>query len=54
LNGRTTAFWFDPTNGSTIAFANAAASGQGKRKFKPPVKNSAGQGDFVLVLEAVR
>jgi hypothetical protein len=54
LNGRTTAHWFDPTNGETIAVANAAASGQGKRKLASPAKNAAGEGDYVLVLETVR
>ena len=53
LNGRTTALWFDPTDGKTIAIGAGASDG-GKRKFAPPGKNAAGEGDFVLVLETVR
>lgn len=44
-----TARWFDPTSGSYQTIAGV--SGRGKQQFTPPEKNSAGAGDFVLVLE---
>jgi hypothetical protein len=46
-----TAQWFDPTDGRMIAAAGAPIPGRGKRSFRPPDTNSAGQRDFVLVLE---
>ena len=52
LSSTTTAHWYDPTNG---AYANASASplaNLGSRTFTPPGKNSAGDGDWVLVIES--
>jgi Putative collagen-binding domain of a collagenase/Protein of unknown function (DUF4038) len=51
LSSKTTAHWYDPTNG---AYASASASplaSLGSRTFTPPGKNSAGDGDWVLVIE---
>ncbi len=50
LRGPLIARWFDPTNGDYQTIAGVSQSG--KQQFTPPEKNSAGAGDFVLVLEA--
>jgi len=41
--------WFDPTDGSYHAIGEIAW--KGRQTFKPPAKNSAGEGDFVLFFE---
>jgi Protein of unknown function (DUF4038)/Putative collagen-binding domain of a collagenase len=53
LKGRITAQWLDPTDGRAIAIGVAPGAGRSsKRSFRPPGKNAAGEGDFVLVLKA--
>jgi hypothetical protein len=53
LRGKVAAHWFDPTNGESIAVAGGPIADRGRRSFSPPARNAAGDGDFVLVLEAV-
>jgi hypothetical protein len=52
LAGITTARWFDPTKGSYVAADGSPFVNVGGRRFTPPGNNSAGDGDWVLVLEA--
>jgi hypothetical protein len=42
--------WFDPTDGSFVTAPGEAQGG--KQSFTPPPQNAAGDGDWVLVLEA--
>jgi hypothetical protein len=44
------ASWFDPTTGAFIKVSGSSFNNTGTLKFIPPVLNSAGQGDWVLVL----
>jgi hypothetical protein len=44
------ALWFDPTTGTFIKVSGSPFNNTGTLKFAPPVLNSAGQGDWVLVL----
>lgn len=44
--------WFDPTNGTYIAVDGSPFANAGERLFTPPDKNSGGDNDWVLVLEA--
>lgn len=48
LNAR----WFDPTTGEARAIPGAPFAASGSREFVPPGNNAAGDGDWVLVLEA--
>jgi hypothetical protein len=48
--GQVTARWFDPTAGTYVSIGSFANSGT--RTFNSPSTNSAGQNDFVLVLQA--
>ncbi|MBV9571764.1 MAG: DUF4038 domain-containing protein [Alphaproteobacteria bacterium] len=50
LAGEVTARWFDPTNNSFQSIGTFANSGH--RRFKPPGHNSAGDKDWLLLLEA--
>jgi hypothetical protein len=52
LAGLTAARWFDPTNGIYITINGSPFPNAGNRRFTPPHNNSAGDGDWVLVLEA--
>lgn len=52
LSGAATARWFDPTNGSYVTAGGSPFVNVGGRRFVPPGKNSTGDGDWVLVLEA--
>jgi hypothetical protein len=52
LAGLTTACWYDPTNGKYIDVSGSPFANSGGRRFTPPGNNSAGDGDWVLVLEA--
>jgi len=52
LSGPVTARWFDPTNAAYIAISGSPFANSGSRRFIPPGNNSAGDGDWVLVLEA--
>jgi hypothetical protein len=52
LAGITTARWFDPANDTYIAIDGSPFANAGGRQFTPAGNNSAGDGDWVLVLEA--
>lgn len=52
LSGAATAHWFDPTNGRYVTANGSPFSNVGGRRFVPPGNNSAGDGDWVLILEA--
>jgi hypothetical protein len=43
--------WYDPTNGQFRGIADSPFANAGARPFTPPGKNSAGDSDWVLVLE---
>jgi hypothetical protein len=43
--------WFDPTNGTYRRVGTGEAGGR-KRQFTPPPKNSAGEGDWVLLIQS--
>jgi chitodextrinase len=45
------ASWYDPTNGTFTPIAGSPLANSGTRDFTPPGTNSAGNGDWVLVLE---
>jgi Putative collagen-binding domain of a collagenase len=42
--------WYDPTNGRYSEVSGSTLKNAGARQFTPPGKNSAGDGDWVLVL----
>lgn len=44
--------WYDPTNGMYIDASGSPLANSGEKEFVPPPQNSAGDGDWVLVLEA--
>jgi Putative collagen-binding domain of a collagenase/Protein of unknown function (DUF4038) len=48
-----TARWYDPTNGEYIDVSGSPFANTGSRQFTPPGKNSAGDGDWVLVIDAL-
>ena len=52
LKGPLNARWFDPTSGELKAIPGAPFTASGSREFAPPGNNAAGDGDWVLVLEA--
>jgi hypothetical protein len=47
-----TARWFDPTNGKYTDIVGAPFANSGSRQFTSPGRNSSGESDWVLVLEA--
>ena len=51
LAGEAIASWYDPTNGSYRSIEGSPFASSGRQDFIPPPKNSAGDGDWVLVLE---
>ncbi len=51
LKGAANARWFDPTSGALKAIQGAPFAASGSREFVPPGNNSAGDGDWVLLLE---
>ncbi len=51
MRGSAHARWFDPTSGSYTAIPGSPFSNTGTRSFTPPGVNSAGDGDWVLMLE---
>jgi Protein of unknown function (DUF4038)/Putative collagen-binding domain of a collagenase len=51
LAGPASARWYDPTNGSYIAIDGSPLQNLGRHQFRPPASNTAGDGDWVLVLE---
>ena len=52
LKGSLNARWFDPTSGELKAIPGAPFAGSGSREFAPMGNNAAGDGDWVLLLEA--
>jgi hypothetical protein len=52
LAGQTTGHWYDPTSGRYAEVGNSSFANSGTREFTPPGTNGAGDGDWVLVLEA--
>jgi hypothetical protein len=53
LRASAQARWFDTTNGSYYPASSGPIPNTGSHVFTPPGKNSAGDGDWVLVLHAV-
>jgi Protein of unknown function (DUF4038)/Putative collagen-binding domain of a collagenase len=51
LAGPITASWYDPTNGKYLPAGDSPYANVGSRQFTPPLDNSAGDHDWVLVLE---
>jgi hypothetical protein len=51
LSGSATARWYDPSNGIYTVITGSPLANAGMRTFTPPGNNSAGEGDWVLVLE---
>jgi hypothetical protein len=51
LKNPITARWFDPSANTFTAIAGSPFSNAGARQFTPPGKNSAGDPDWVLLLE---
>ena len=52
LAGTTNASWYDPTNGSYTTVSGSPFSNTGSRTFNHSGSNSAGDSDWVLVLES--
>jgi Protein of unknown function (DUF4038)/Putative collagen-binding domain of a collagenase len=52
LKGSANARWFDPTNGTYTSIAGQSFPNHGTKQFTPPGNNHAGDGDWVLVLDA--
>jgi chitodextrinase len=51
MSTTTRARWFDPTSGNYTTISGSPFPATGTRSFAPPGANSAGQGDWVLVLD---
>jgi hypothetical protein len=51
LAGSAAARWYDPTDGTYHDMRGSPFANVGSRKFAPPGKNRAGDGDWVLVLD---
>jgi len=51
LAGPTDARWYDPTNGKYLEVEGAPFANAGSKQFTPPRNNSAGDGDWILVLD---
>jgi hypothetical protein len=45
--------WYDPTSGGYADIHGSPFANTGNRSFTPPGNNSSGDGDWVLVLEAL-
>ncbi len=52
LKGSLNARWFDPTSGELKAIPGTPFAASGSREFAPPGNNAAGDGDWVLLLDA--
>jgi hypothetical protein len=50
---KATARWYDPTSGAYADIDGSPFANTGNRSFTPPGNNSFGDGDWVLVLEAL-
>jgi hypothetical protein len=53
LAGTAAARWYDPTSGEYTDAKGSPFANEGSRRFTPPGANKSGEGDWVLVLEAV-
>jgi hypothetical protein len=51
LTGAVSARWYDPSTGTYTSIAGIPFANTGTQQFTPPGNNSAGDGDWVLVLE---
>ncbi len=51
LAGPTEARWYDPTNGTYLEVEGSPFANAGSKQFTPPGNNSAGDGDWILVLD---
>lgn len=51
LRDPTRAQWFDPTSGNYLEVQGNPIPNIGARSFKTPGKNSAGAGDWILLLQ---
>jgi len=51
LSGPCDLRWFDPTNAQFQDMSDSPSANAGKRQFTPPEKNTAGDSDWVLVLD---
>jgi hypothetical protein len=51
LAGPMLASWYDPTNGNYAVVNESPIANRGEMRFTPPGHNSAGDGDWVLLLE---
>ena len=52
LAGKTTARWYDPTNGQYTDVNGSPFANEGSRQFIPSGANKSGEDDWILVLEA--
>ena len=50
--GSVTARWFDPVNGDLKSIEGSPFPNREKHEFVPPGKNSGGDADWILVLQA--
>jgi hypothetical protein len=53
LASKAIACWYDPTSGRYVDIDGSPFANMGSRSFAPPGDNSSGDGDWVLVLEAL-
>lgn len=53
LTGAVTARWFDPTTGKSQPVAGSPLANVGRHEFTPSGKNTAGDNDWVLLLENI-
>jgi hypothetical protein len=51
--GNSNIYWYDPVNGATRSIPDSPIANAGSRTFIPPEKNSAGNTDWVLVIESL-
>jgi hypothetical protein len=51
LHGAVDASWFDPTSGQHRSVEGSPFENKGRRGFSPPSRNSAGDSDWVLLLQ---
>jgi hypothetical protein len=51
LSGRVWAYWYDPTSGASSEMAGSPFANKESHQFASPGENSAGDADWVLVLE---
>ena len=51
MSGPTVARWFDPASGTYTVISGSPVGNTGTHQFDPPGLNSAGQGDWVLLLQ---